>query len=311
MRLRKAMSPEAIFADRHRRRRHLQQRVPDRRHQQHGGGPRPRLRAHRLQPARRRPCASSRCRPRPTMPASATPWARWSTSAPPAAPTSCTAKSHYVLRHSAFDAPNFFNNKNGHQLGRLSGQSSRADRSAARRVVPRLYNGQNRTFWFYVFEDNRFGVPRQNTSTVPTAAERVGDFSALLRIPGGSAYQIYDPFTTAPGAPAAASAGSRSPNNIIPQKPARPAGPEPGRSLSPAEPAGHGGRAQQLLPLEQGHPEDLPAHAAPGPRLQREPPRLPARSTTTSGRKTRTRASAPASRASSRTAPTAASRWTT
>jgi len=32
------------------------------------------------------------------------------------------------------------------------------------------------------------------TNTVPTTAERVGDFSSLLKI--GSQYQIYDPFST-------------------------------------------------------------------------------------------------------------------
>jgi hypothetical protein len=104
---------------------------------------------------------------------------------------------HYVLRHSALDAPNFFNNKSGTRLGVY--QDHRSGLSiGGPLVLPRLYNGRNRTFWFYVFEDNRFGVPRQNTSTVPSASERMGDFSELLHIPGGSAYQIYDPATTTP-----------------------------------------------------------------------------------------------------------------
>ncbi len=102
---------------------------------------------------------------------------------------------HYVLRHSGLDAPNFFDNKAGtrkrvyqdHRYGFSVGGPV---------VVPGLYRGNNRTFWFYVFDDNRFGVPSQFTSTVPTAAQRTGDFSALLRL--GSQYQIYDPFTTQP-----------------------------------------------------------------------------------------------------------------
>ena len=122
---------------------------------------------------------------------------------------------HYVLRHSKLDAPNFFNNKAGTQLGIY--QDHRSGGSVGGPVyVPGLYNGKNRTFWFYVFEDNRFGVPRQTTSTVPSAAERIGDFSELLRIPGGSSYQIYDPFSTV------AAAGGRFsrqpiPNNVIPR----------------------------------------------------------------------------------------------
>ncbi len=120
---------------------------------------------------------------------------------------------HYVLRHSAFDAPNFFNNKNNTKLGVY--QDNRQGGSVGGPVVlPRLYNGRNRTFWFYVFEDNRFGVPRQNTNTHPTAAERVGDFSALLRV--GSAYQIYDPLTTTP-APGGRFRRQPIPNNVIPQ----------------------------------------------------------------------------------------------
>ena len=129
---------------------------------------------------------------------------------------------HYVLRHSAFDAPNFFNNKNNTKLGVY--QDNRQGGSiGGPLVLPRLYNGRNRTFWFYVFEDNRFGVPRQNTNTHPSAAERAGDFSELLRIPGGSAYQLYDPFTTTP-APGGRFNRQPIPNNVIPRSRLDPVG---------------------------------------------------------------------------------------
>ncbi len=120
---------------------------------------------------------------------------------------------HYVLRHQKLDAPNFFNNKNGTKLGVY--QDNRQGGSVGGPLVlPRLYNGKNRTFWFYVFEDNRFGVPVQNTGTVPTAAQRVGDFSALLRV--NSSYQIYDPFTTVT-APNGRFSRQPIPNNVIPR----------------------------------------------------------------------------------------------
>src|SRR5574340_930194 len=106
-------------------------------------------------------------------------------------------EAHYWLRHSSLDAPNFFNNKNGtkqavyqdHRFGGSIGGPV---------IVPKIYNGKNRTFWFYSVEKNQFGVPTTFTRTVPTAAQREGDFSSLLRV--GSAYQIYDPASTTPAA---------------------------------------------------------------------------------------------------------------
>ncbi len=46
-------------------------------------------------------------------------------------------------------------------------------------LVPKLYNGRNRTFFFFSYEGLRERSPRVNTMTVPTAAQRGGDFSAL------------------------------------------------------------------------------------------------------------------------------------
>jgi len=49
-------------------------------------------------------------------------------------------------------------------------------------VFPKLYNGHNRTFWSFGFEGlSRPVVTLGNAVTVPTLAERTGDFSALLR----------------------------------------------------------------------------------------------------------------------------------
>ena len=82
-------------------------------------------------------------------------------------------------------------------------------------LLPKLYDGRNKTFWIYAFEGlTRPGVERGNTFfTVPTAAQRQGDFSELLKL--GSIYQIYDPLTTRP---ATGGRYSRQPfaGNIIP-----------------------------------------------------------------------------------------------
>jgi hypothetical protein len=62
--------------------------------------------------------------------------------------------------------------------------------------LPKLYNGQNRTFWTFGFEDLDISRNLSFTGTVPTADQKRGDFSQLLRL--GSRYQIYDPLTTVP-----------------------------------------------------------------------------------------------------------------
>jgi outer membrane receptor protein involved in Fe transport len=63
-------------------------------------------------------------------------------------------------------------------------------------VLPKLYNGRSRTFWAFSAEGlSRPQVILGNPITVPTAAERAGDFSALLKL--GTNYQIYDPATIA------------------------------------------------------------------------------------------------------------------
>jgi hypothetical protein len=83
-------------------------------------------------------------------------------------------------------------------------------------VVPHVYNGKNKTFWMFGYEgiDNSYPKSTAALYTIPTAAERGGDLSALLK--AGSSYQVYDPKTTV-----ATSGGhfSRSPfpGNLIPQ----------------------------------------------------------------------------------------------
>lgn len=79
--------------------------------------------------------------------------------------------------------------------------------------IPGLYDGRNRTFWTFGFEAMTSALLTPATTTMPTAAERAGDFSQLLAV--GSQYQIYDPATIAP---AAGGRFSRQPipGNIIP-----------------------------------------------------------------------------------------------
>ena len=80
-------------------------------------------------------------------------------------------------------------------------------------ILPSLYNGRNRTFWTFGYEGLYIRRNLSGTYTVPTLAQRKGDFSDLLKL--GSQYQIYDPATIAP-APGGRFSRQPLPGNIIP-----------------------------------------------------------------------------------------------
>jgi hypothetical protein len=65
-------------------------------------------------------------------------------------------------------------------------------------VLPYIYSGRSKTFWMYAFQGFNRRQRNNNFFTVPTEAERTGDFSALLAV--NKSYQIYDPATTKPAA---------------------------------------------------------------------------------------------------------------
>jgi hypothetical protein len=59
--------------------------------------------------------------------------------------------------------------------------------------IPRLYPHRDRAFFFFAYEGIYDNAPTPSIITVPTLAERNGDFSALLAL--GSNYTIYDPYS--------------------------------------------------------------------------------------------------------------------
>lgn len=121
-------------------------------------------------------------------------------------------EAYWWLRNSAFDTANIFQNRAGQTLPVY--QDNRYGLAGGGPVLlPKLYNGKNKTFWFYNWEANKFGNPKSFTNTVPTEAMRRGDLSALLAL--GSNYQVYDPATTTA---AAGGRFSRQPfaGNLIP-----------------------------------------------------------------------------------------------
>ena len=60
-------------------------------------------------------------------------------------------------------------------------------------VIPKLFDGRNRLFFFFAYEGLSQKLPRATSTTVPTDEQRTGNFSKLLAL--GSSYQIYDPLT--------------------------------------------------------------------------------------------------------------------
>jgi Carboxypeptidase regulatory-like domain/TonB dependent receptor len=101
---------------------------------------------------------------------------------------------HLWERNAGLDAPNFFNNLNDEPVPAY--QDHRYGASVGGPVIiPKLYKGRNKTFFYYAYEGNKWGVPTPFTGTVPTVKQRQGDFSDLLNL--GPQYQIYDPNKTA------------------------------------------------------------------------------------------------------------------
>lgn len=77
-------------------------------------------------------------------------------------------------------------------------------------IIPGVYNGKDKTFFFFAWEQLQWPRSSTVTSSVPTAAERGGDFSAILTnnpigtnpCTGAAVYggQIFDPRSTATNA---------------------------------------------------------------------------------------------------------------
>ncbi len=82
--------------------------------------------------------------------------------------------------------------------------------------LPKIYNGKNRTFFFFGYEQwrQRTGVLRQ--ATVPTPAERAGDF-ANTRDRSGRVIPIFDPATTRANPAGSGFIRDRFAGNVVPR----------------------------------------------------------------------------------------------
>lgn len=86
--------------------------------------------------------------------------------------------------------------------------------------IPKVYNGKNRTFFFFSEQSQRFRNTASGTATVPVPAWLNGDFSNL-RNGSGNPIAIYDPLTVACSANCGAGSAVYSrqpfPNNVLPK----------------------------------------------------------------------------------------------
>jgi hypothetical protein len=109
---------------------------------------------------------------------------------------------------SALDANSFFNNRAGVPRPPYH-QNQYGVNGGGPLYLPKIFNGKNKVFWYFGWEGMRDSDPAtspletgspENFTSVPTAAERTGDFSSLLttsqRNPADkNNYTIYDPTT--------------------------------------------------------------------------------------------------------------------
>ena len=101
------------------------------------------------------------------------------------------AKAYEFLRNDDFDSRNFFKGLKAKQRMNEFGFAG-----GGPLVIPKLYDGHNRTFFYGVFENYIFrgASPTAPTYTVPTSEMKKGDFSILLR-PDVGPIPVYDPAT--------------------------------------------------------------------------------------------------------------------
>lgn len=112
--------------------------------------------------------------------------------------------AEFLLRNNVFDARRF-----NARIADITRQGEGAVNLGGPVLIPKLYNGKNRTFFFTdltVFR--RINQPQGVTRTIATAPMRLGDFSAF-------AQPIFDPATGGAGQPRLQFPGNRIPTDRI------------------------------------------------------------------------------------------------
>jgi hypothetical protein len=102
--------------------------------------------------------------------------------------------AYEFMRRNSFDANSFQNNargaeRDGHYLDQYGAQLD------GPLYFPKIYDGRNKTFFLFNFENYREATPQPLVLSVPAAEMRNGDFSKLADADGRQV-TVYDPTTT-------------------------------------------------------------------------------------------------------------------
>ncbi len=99
------------------------------------------------------------------------------------------------LRNNYFDANDFFANSAGEPIAPIRfNQFGGAIGGPV--YIPKVYDGRNKTFFFFSYEGLRWVRSYTTTGTMPTALQRAGDFSQTFN-QSGQQITVYNPNSTA------------------------------------------------------------------------------------------------------------------
>src|SRR5206468_6996138 len=101
---------------------------------------------------------------------------------------------YWFLRNDNLNANSFFNNRVGSPKSEFKQNTYGASFGGPFRI-PKLYNGVDRTHYFFNFEGTQIRGNAFARAIVPTELERSGDFSKSFDR-SGRPFMIYDPATT-------------------------------------------------------------------------------------------------------------------
>jgi hypothetical protein len=118
-------------------------------------------------------------------------------------------------RNRVLNANSWLNNRNGTKRD-VSNVHTFGYSVGGPIIIPKVIDGRNKLFFFHSYEGYRDILPARQVLTIPTAAEKRGDFSQRLTA-AGQVIQIYDPYSTA-AVPGQANRYTRAPfaGNLVP-----------------------------------------------------------------------------------------------
>lgn len=131
------------------------------------------------------------------------------------------------FQNDKLNAATFFNNLNS-QKKATRRKNTFGGSFGGPVILPKLYDGRNKTFFFVNYEGTQNPSQSATPLTVPTVAERDGDFSKTVSA-AGQPITIYDPLTTTPNG----SSRSPFPDNKIPSARFDPLGAQFAKTLYP------------------------------------------------------------------------------